>query len=162
MDSSSTDDPFHQLVVRVWKSPRIPSIAVSKDVKRRLTLIMEDVASKVSVDGDAGKVARLQASHTTKDHHHHHQQGCLWPKTEHHFGEQGRRLTFETYPEWQLTIFSSPRISVLNPWISPSSPLFPVSPWFTHSQTADMTRVSDPLFWILRFPYKEKLTKVFG
>ena len=46
-----------------------------------------------------------------------------------------KRLGFETYPEWQLTIFSSPRISVLNPWISPRSPLFLGSAGFTHSQT---------------------------
>ena len=67
--------------------------------KSRLTLIMEDVAPKVSVDGDASKVARLQASHTTKDHHHRHQQFYREPETEHHFGAQGRRLRFETYPE---------------------------------------------------------------
>ena len=60
---------------------------------------MEDVAPKVSVDGDASKVARLQASHTTKDHHHRHQQFYREPETEHHFGAQGRRLRFETYPE---------------------------------------------------------------
>ena len=56
----------------------------------RLTLIMEDVAAKVPVDGDARKVARLKSEYTTSkldDHHHRHQQSCLNfernPKTGH-------------------------------------------------------------------------------
>ena len=90
---------------------------------------MEDVAPKVPVDGDASKVPRLQAIRTsttsTKDHHHHHQQWRLkFPQTEHDWGaERVGSSDSKRYPEWQLTIFSSPRIFVSNPSISLRNPL---------------------------------------
>ena len=56
-----------------------------------LTLIMEDVAAKVPVDGDAGKVARLQSSrHPGKLGHHRHQQNFFRKNPETGHGDRAQ------------------------------------------------------------------------